>query len=439
MDIKVPNLGDGIESAIVISILVSPGDSVTKDQTLFELETDKAVAPMPCPADGVIDSISVAEGDTVSEGSVVGALAGGSAASTDAPSPASAKQEAPSPAPAPTAAPVASVPVVAAAAPVGFVNENPVTSASLQKLAYRIGLDLRRVAGTGSGGRITDQDIVNHMAHLQALLDQPQQVAAPVQQAAPAPEKKIDLPDFSKWGDIEIEKLSSLRKKIAQKMTDTWNSVPAVTQNLDVDITALMALRKKMNPLYQEKGAKLTLTVFAIKAVQQALAKFPQFNSSYNPDTNELIKKNYFHMGIAVDTENGLIVPVIKDVDKKSYLELCHDLTTVANKAKDRSLGVDELQGSTFTISNLGGLGVGTFTPIVNTPEVAILGMSAGENKAQLITKNGKKRVQFHMQMPLSLSYDHRVIDGADAARFIMAIKEGFENISEQDLEGGLL
>ena len=188
-------------------------------------------------------------------------------------------------------------------------------------------------------------------------------------------------------------------------------------------------LRKKYNPQYQKKGAKLTLTVFAIKAVQRALEKFPQFNASYDAVKNEIIKKKYYHMGIAVDTENGLIVPVIKDVDKKSLLTLAKELAEIADKAKDRTLSVEELQGSTFTISNLGGLGVGAFTPIINTPEVAILGIGSGEFKP---TGDGKTLA---LKMPTCLSYDHRIIDGADGARFAMEVKNQFETLSESEIK----
>jgi pyruvate dehydrogenase E2 component (dihydrolipoamide acetyltransferase) len=441
MEIRVPNLGDGIDSAVIISILVNPGDTVVKDQTLFELETDKAVAPMPCPANGVIKSLSVKEGDSVSQGALVGILI--SSNQNEEKNSSELKSQLME---LPFVEPVVvhtQVPVLAETNSLptqGYFNETPVTTASLKKLAFRIGLDLRRIKGSESGGRIGEQDIINHVHYLQTLIDQAKDsYSVPVVQAVTdVAKKKVSLPDFSKWGEIEVEKLSSLRKKIAEKMTDTWNTVPAVTQNLDVNITGLMKLRERVNPLYLEKGAKLTLTVFAIKAVQRALVKFPNFNASYNSETNELIKKNYYHIGIAVDTENGLIVPVIKDVDKKSYFELCQELIQISSKAKERTLSVEDLQGSTFTISNLGGLGVGAFTPIINSPEVAILGLSSGVNRAELAEKNGKKKLVFRNQMPLSLSYDHRVIDGADAARFIMEIKQGFETITEADLLGGI-
>lgn len=429
MDIKVPNLGDGVDSAVVISILVKAGDSVSKDQTLLELETDKAVAPLPCPEDGVITSIAVSEGNTLSTGMLVGSLESGSGSS----SPEATSIATPAPVTLPVASIVPTPHVVASPIPASqpsyVVNANPVTSPSIQKLAYRIGLDLTRIAGTGSGGRITEQDLINHIAYLQSLMHQATTQAST---SVTETKKQTSLPDFSKWGEISVEKCTSLRKKIADKMQDTWQTVPHVTQYLEIDITDLMALRKKYNPTYQKKGVKLTLTVFAIRAVQKALEQFPHFNASYDADKNELILKHYFHMGIAVDTDNGLIVPVIKDVDKKSLLQLCEDLNTVAEKARDRSLGMDELQGSTFTISNLGGLGVGTFTPIVNSPEVAILGISSGEIKP-VVDKD--HNVTYRLKMPVCLSYDHRVIDGADGARFITELKKQFETFSEKELK----
>ena len=416
MDIKIPNLGDGIDSAIVISILVKQGDTVTADQTLIELETDKAVAPVPSPAAGTITSLTIKEGDTVSNGSLIGQLDSGGNAEVKQ----SITEEVVQPVN--VSAPKQVQPVaVSAQAPI--INSAVSTSISLQKLAYRIGLDLRYISGTGNSGRITETDVSNHINYLQSLM------LNPSTESEAKPKKEVALPDFSKWGVVDVEKCSPLRKKIAEKMVTAWQTVPHVTQQLDVDITNLMAMRKQYNPKYQKKGAKLTLTVFAIKAVQRALEKFPQFNASYDPNKNELIKKKYYHMGIAVDTENGLIVPVIKDIDKKSLLTLAKELTEIADKAKDRTLSVEELQGSTFTISNLGGLGVGAFTPIINTPEVAILGIGSGEFKPN------KELSKMLLKMPICLSYDHRIIDGADGARFAMEVKNQFETITESEIK----
>jgi len=438
MDIKIPNLGDGIESAIVISILVKPGDSVTNDQTLLELETDKAVAPVPAPTDGVITALSISEGDTVIAGKVIGSIGSTTDSSSSESKKDELKQEA-SVASTAVAAPVVHAqPIVSSTSnslvsqsSAQIINEVPVTSISIKKIAFRLNIDLRYVQGTGKKSRIIECDLIDHIAKLQANY-----ITPPVQavQAAPAVQKvpPIKLPDFSKWGQIDTVKCAPLRKKIAEKMVQSWQNVPHVTQNQDIDISDLMQLRKKYNPEYKKKDAKITLTVFVIRAVQKALELFPNFNASYDDDNNSLIQKKYINMGIAVDTENGLIVPVIKDVDKKSILELSQELALIAQKAKDRSLSVEELQGGTFTISNLGGLGVGSFTPIINVPEVAILGIGAGELKP--IIKQ-KTKIVYRLKMPSSLSYDHRIIDGADGARFIIEIKNQLENFSEDELK----
>ncbi len=434
MEIKIPNLGDGIDSATVISILVKPGESVSKDQTLLELETDKAVAPVPAPADGQIETIVINEGDILKTGSLVGNYSGDNSTeikSSDSPQAVNPQQVTapvqpiqPIPVQQPSVAPITQV------APVGISGIIPPCSPSLKKLAHRIGLDLSRITPTGKGGRLTDQDVFNYIQYLQTLALNPQQnTAAEVVETKPV---RKPLPDFSKFGPIEIKKLSSLRQKISEKMEECWTTIPHVTQQQSVNITELMSLRKKYNPKYKKKNTKITLTVFAIKAVQKALEEFPQFNASYDQEKNELIQKNYYHIGIAVDTDSGLIVPVIKDVDKKSILELCQDLDVVAEKARNRTLSMEDLSGSTFTISNLGGLGVGAFTPIVNAPEVAILGISAGE---WVPTFNEKGDLDKKLAMPICLSYDHRVIDGADGARFISKVQSEFEQFSEDLLK----
>ena len=281
MEIKIPNLGDGIDSAVVISILVAPGDTVTKDQTLIELETDKAVAPVPSPQAGTVESISVKEGDTVSMGSLIGHFKGGASSSSNEKvvatrvvsdsAPLSSAQFMPMSSPSSSYQPSSGV-----AAP---------TSPSIRKLAERVGLDLSQVQPTGSGGRITEQDLMTHVHFLQSST-----FRGPLSVESPMPSKvKTSLPDFSKWGEIKIEKVSSLRQKIADKMAQCWSTIPHVTQQQDVDITDLMDLRKKYNPNYKKAGSKLTLTVFALKAVQQALKTFPQFNASYDEEKQELI------------------------------------------------------------------------------------------------------------------------------------------------------
>ncbi|NBV83328.1 hypothetical protein EBR57_04315, partial [bacterium] len=306
----------------------------------------------------------------------------------------------------------------------------PPASPTIRKMAQLFGLDLRRVRGSGHGGRITTTDVQAHISHLQFVAFQsPAPAADPALAAKPA---TPPLPDFSKFGPVTIQPVTSLRKKIGQKMSDSWTTVPHVTQFDEADITQLMALRKQYVPAFEKKGIKLSVTVLLLKAVVDALKKFPIFNATYDEANGQVIQKDYFNFGIAVDTDNGLIVPVIRNVDQKSLEELSADLSTIAEKARNRQVSLEDLQGSSFTISNLGSLGVGPFTPIVNTPEVAILGLSKGVTKPVVI--DGK--IEIRTLLPLSLSYDHRIIDGADGARFTREIIAGIEQFNEEYLKG---
>ena len=296
-------------------------------------------------------------------------------------------------------------------------------------MAKQIGLDLTRIPGSGNGGRITIEDVRTYIHALQSgAFSQ-----APVLQAQPVIQEKPSKPsiDFSKWGSVRKEPFSSLRQKIAENLTTTWNEVPHVTQFEEADLTSVMALRKKYNPKYEKKNAKLTVTVFVMKALVEALKQYESFNASYDDNTKELVLKEYFHLGVAVDTDSGLVVPVIRDVDKKSMKDLAIELNEMAEKARNRKLGIEDMRGGCCTISNLGSLGVGQFTPIVNAPEVAILGIGRGYEKP--IMKD--KKLHSYLTMPLALSYDHRVIDGADGARFIVAFKKALESFDESLLK----
>ena len=429
MEIKIPNLGDGVDSAVVISILVKPGDSVSKDQTIIELETDKAIAPVPSPSSGTIADIIVKEGDTLRTGTLIGHFVSeGSDSKKDQPSvsaPVTASAQTLPVSPVVNPVPTASVPV----APVVPVDNAvvPPCAPSLKKLAFRIGLDLTKIAPSGPNGRLLDIDVFNYIQYLQSLT-----LTAQTTEPKDAPKKVQSLPDFSKFGPVSTTSLSSLRQKISDKMQLCWTTIPHVTQQQQVDITNLMVLRKKYNQKIKKFNTKITLTVLACRALQKALQAFPQFNASYDEAKQELIIKSYYNMGVAVDTEAGLIVPVIKDVDKKSIVELCHDLDTIAEKARTRTLSATDLQGSSFTISNLGGLGVGAFTPIVNAPEVAIIGIGSGDVVPRF---DEKGNVVKKLMMPICLSYDHRVIDGADGARFINKIRDEFEQFDEAELK----
>ncbi len=445
MEIKIPDLGDGIDSATVLSVMVSSGDSVAQDDTIIELETDKAVAPVPCPAAGKIESISIQVGASVSTGTVIGILSTtdnvDSTQSTMDES-VSAKSE-------------TSVSQVAASLPTGNqfqqVSSNamqaysytpstgaePPTSPSIRRFATLSGLDLGRIQGTGNGGRIIWSDVQQYIQFLQATAFNAPSVNESAGNSGPVTEvvpKKLAV-DFAKYGEVEVQSVPAIRQKISSNLRQTWQVTPHVTQFDDADITDLMALRKKYNPKYEKKGAKLTLTVFAIKAIYNALQQFPQFNASFDEANSELIIKKFCHIGIAVDTENGLMVPVIRDVGQKTLLELALELTEIAQLARDRKITIEQMQGSSFTLSNLGGLGVGPFTPIVNAPDVAILGLGRGQLKP-LFDRN--KQMTPRLMMPVCMSYDHRVIDGADGARFTRVVIDEFESFSETMLKDGL-
>ena len=436
MQVTIPNLGDGVDKADVIGILVSVGDSVEADQTLVELETDKAVAPVPSPSAGVVKEILIKEGDKVGTGSRIMVFEGCEASETkteqtnqktqtSAPIPQAIQQPVIPPTPQIQATYIEPYSYDAEA------KKSIATAPSIRAAAHAFGIDLTRVQGTGKGGRIVASDIFQYIQNIQSLaFNNSQSNPVDLEASAPKGPKPLEI-DFSKWGDVEIENVTSLRTKIAKKMAESWQTVPHVTQFGKLDMTDLMAFRKKLNPKYQKKGAKLTVTVFVIKAIVDALQEFPNFNASYDQAKGELIRKKYYNIGVAVDTPSGLIVPVIRDVDKKSYLELALEVNEIAQKARDRKIGMEDLQGGTFTVSNLGGLGAGQFTPIVNTPEVAIIGLSAGEKIPTFI--DGK--IEERMVMPLSLSYDHRVIDGADGARFMSKVIDTLNNITEKDLK----
>lgn len=418
MDVKLPNLGEGADSGTVVNLLVKAGDTVTAGQGLLELESEKAVATIPAPAGGVVGQVFVKLGDKVSVGQRLLAIG-----------------ETGSVAPAPAAAPVAKAPVAAQPAaveapiadlPPAQPGVEPTASPSIRRIARELGIDLTQVRASERGGRIVMSDVRAYIAQLQHLAAAPK--AAPA--AAVAEKPAVESVDFSKWGEISKKPMSMLRKVIARRMTENWNAIPHVTQFDEADITALLELRKKFAPAYEAKGTRLTLTSFALKAVAATLKKHPIFNSSLDEVANEIVLKEYVHLGLAVDTDAGLIVPVLRDADKKSLLELSKDIEEMAKKARDRKVSADELKGGTFTISNQGGIGGAHFTPIVNKPEVAILGLGKGALKAVV----REKQIVQRMMLPLAISYDHRVIDGGAAARFTVDLLAAFESFKEADV-----
>jgi pyruvate dehydrogenase E2 component (dihydrolipoamide acetyltransferase) len=297
-------------------------------------------------------------------------------------------------------------------------------SPTVRKLAHDLGIDLTRVRGSERGGRIVLEDLRAYIQQLQQLALQPKAASAPTASTAKPAAEKID---FAKWGPIDRQPLTSLRKIIAQRMHESWASIARVTQFDEADITNIVALRKKYATKYEKKGGHLTLTPFLMKAVVEVLKKYPTFNCSLDEAREEIVFKKYYHIGIAVDTEQGLLVPVIRDVDKKSLLQLSKELAEVAERARKRKVAADDLKGGTFTISNQGGIGGSFFTPIVNKPEVAILGVGRGVLKP--VVRGAK--IEKRMLLPLGLSYDHRVIDGGTAARFTVEVVQALEQFKE--------
>jgi len=428
MDVKLPRLGEGADSGVVVTVFVKEGDTVVLDQAVMELENEKAVASIPSTGAGVVQKVHVKVGDRISVGQRIFSLTEAGAAGVVAPA-----------APAPAAAVKRAVPSapapVAAAEQTGVEdfsgtelpeldsNAAPVASPSLRRMARELGLDLSKVRGSQAGGRIILSDVRAYLARLQRPVVPPQAAPAPAV-AAKTPSESID---FSKWGPVTKKSVTPLRQVIARRMWENWNAIPHVTQFDDADFTRLNELRKKFAPDYQAKGVKLTLTPLVLKALVATLKKHPVFNASLDEAANEIVLKDYFHIGIAVDTEHGLIVPVLRDVDKKSPLELGKELEVLASKARDRKVSGEELKGGTFTISNQGAIGGGHFTPIVNKPEVAILGL--GRGALQPVVREGK--VEVRMMTPLGLSYDHRVIDGGSAARFIVDLVASLQEFPE--------
>jgi pyruvate dehydrogenase E2 component (dihydrolipoamide acetyltransferase) len=426
MDVKLPKLGEGADSGVVVSILVKEGDSIQEGQTLLELENEKAVAPIPSPASGVVARIRVKEGDKVSAGQVILILGGDGKAA-----PPAVKEEAAVPKAAKPvrktrpADPAAAAPAEPTASPEfpQKAEDKVAASPAVRRLARELGMDLTRVEGTERGGRIGMGDLGRHIERLQEIAFAPKATAAPGKPA-------VESIDFAKWGPISRKPMSQLRQVIARRMTENWTTIPHVTQFDEADIGGMMNLRKSHLAAYEAKGVRLTLTPFAIKAVLAALQKHPLFNSSLDEATGEVIFKNYFHIGVAVDTEGGLIVPVIRNADQKSLFQLAKEVEELGAKARDRKVSLEELKGGTFTLSNQGGIGGAHFTPIINKPEVAILGLGRGALKPVV----REKKVETRLMLPLALSYDHRVIDGGAAARFIVDLVQAFEQFQEADV-----
>ncbi len=421
-EIAVPDIGDAAD-VDVIEVLVAIGDEVTLDQGLITLETDKATMEVPAPVAGKVVGLTVKLGDKVSQGSVIASIETVATAPVAAPAPAAS-----APAPVAPAAPAASKPPVphhpsAGSQPkTGAVHASP----AVRRLAREFGADLTLVKGTGRKGRILKEDV---QAFIKYELSRPKASAATAVAGGAGGLNVIAAPkvDFAKFGEVEEIPLSRIQKISGPNLHRNWVTIPHVTQFDEADITELEAFRKDQNTLAAKKKAdyKITPLVFMMKAVAKALAEFPVFNSSLSADGESLIQKKYFHIGVAVDTPNGLMVPVVRDVDKKGIVELSRELMDISVRARDGKLKSADMQGSCFTISSLGGIGGTAFTPIVNYPDVAILGVSKSEMKPKW---NGKD-FEPKLMLPLSLSYDHRVIDGAMAARFSVTLSSILSDI----------
>lgn len=428
MDIKLPNLGEGADSGVVVSILVNVGDQIDDGQNIIELETGKAVASIPATGGGKIEKIHVKVGDKIAPGAAILTVSGTSAKTAEAP-----PAEKPRPAEPRKSTPAAPVEEEAEpeedAMPEPTVESTeshfaPPASPSIRKLARDLGLDLRRIKGSEHGGRIVMADL---RKYIQGLIRKADKAASAAKPAAPAQAAPVSI-DFSQWGEVSRQPMSPLRQVVARRMVESSNTCPQVTQFEETDLTALLALRKKYVSAYEAKGARLTLTGFAILALVDTLKKHPMFNASLDEATQEIVLKKYHHIGIAVDTPAGLMVPVIRNADQKSLLDLSLELGQIAEKARDRKLTQADMQGGSCTISNQGAIGGWHFTPIINKPECAILGLGKAALKPAIVA-GGK--IEPRSIMPVTLTYDHRLIDGANAARFVVDLRQVFENFSE--------
>ncbi len=442
-EFKLPELGEGVETGDVLKVLVGVGEAVTVDQPVLELETDKATIEVPVPFGGTVREIQVKEGDKVNVGQVILVMEESETAqipvakseesertttpverpTTVAPPEPERKEElSPTPPPRPPSLPGSGVaPVVT---PSEVVSSEVVPAApSVRRIARELGVDITHVMGTGPGGRIVMQDVKEHARQIVTRVE----AVGPIHGGG----LQAPLPDFEKWGVIERRPMSNVRRKTAEHLTQSWQA-PHVTNHDLADITVLETLRKRYAGKVEASKGKLTMTAIALKFVAAALKVFPQFNASVDMGNEEIVLKKTIHIGVAVDTERGLLVPVIRDVDQKNIIEISVELSEVAEKARNRKLGLADMQGGTFTITNLGGIGGTAFTPIVNWPEVAILGISRGRKEPVFVDGQFVPR----LMLPLSLSYDHRLIDGADAARFLRWLAEAFENPFLLSLEG---
>lgn len=487
-EIKLPILGENVDSGVVVNVLVSEGDEVAEGQPVIELETEKATVEVPASASGRVKEISIKEGETIKVGQVILILEEGAAAKAEERKPrpaakpeeekkvrhptkpeeelrekAETQEEEVKAVAAPSRAPRAETrarPRTEEAKPRAeeakketalrreekAEKEEPprgeaiklrpgdqpepkeareliAAAPSVRRLARELGIDINEVVGSEPGGRVSEEDVRNYARSIILNVTR----LRPAAVGLPRP-----LPDFSKWGEIERKPMSGIRRKTSERVSEAWQTIPHVTHFDQADITELEELRERFGRKAEEAGGKLTITAIALKVVASALKVFPQFNASVDASAEEIIYKKYCHIGVAVDTDRGLLVPVIRDADKKNILELAAELTEMSEKARNRKIAIEEMQGGSFTITNLGGIGGVNFSPIINSPEVAILGVARAAR--QPIFVDGQ--IAPRLMLPLALSYDHRLIDGADAARFLRWVAEALQQPLLLALEG---
>ncbi len=431
-EFKIPALGENISTASVTKVLAKPGDKLEADQIVLEIETDKATVEVPTEVGGIVKEVKIKDGDKVAVGSI--AIIIETTSSVKAQSKVEKTETK-------IEKPIVEAKTQSAEVrqtkehthmpqlvnlPKDIVQTVVPAAPSVRRFAREIGVDIHQVRGSGPGGRISIDDV---KAYAKAINEQIQQGGFATGGIGIV---KETLPDFSKWGEIDRQPMSNIRRKTAEHLSYAWATVPHVTQFDKADITELEKIRKQFGKQVEAAGGKLTVTGILLKVIASAMKVFPQFNSSIDMEKNEVIYKKYFNIGVAVDTEKGLLVPVIRDVDKKNITQISVDLAEVSKKARDKKLSLEDMQGGSFTISNLGGICGTYFTPIVISPEVAILGVSKSSIEPVYIDGEFKPR----LMMPLSLSYDHRIIDGADAIRFLRWVVNALENPFLLSLEG---
>jgi pyruvate dehydrogenase E2 component (dihydrolipoamide acetyltransferase) len=412
-EFKLPDLGEGIHEGEILKVIVSVGEEVKEGDPILEVDTDKAAVEIPSPYTGKVEDIRVKEGDVVHVSDVLMTFGG-----EEAEKPKTPKEGKPEEKPRPKEETMAAAPREG-----GPVPASPAT----RRLARELGVDLREVSPSGPGGLVTMEDVKTFAG--KPKREKPKPVPEKKPEARPLEIKGPTLPDFSKWGAIARQPLRSIRRATAKQMSLAWSQIPHVHNQDRVDMTQLEAFRRKHQKEVEASGGRLTVTVFALKAAAAALKQFPRFNASLDTETGEIVLKQYYHLGVAVSTDEGLVVPVIRDVERKSIAELSVELSHLVKRTRERKVSVDELQGGTFTITNVGPMGGGYFAPIINYPQVAILGMGSMRMEAVAVKKeDGKYEVSSRLMMPIVLCVDHRVLDGVDAIAFMKSLTADLED-----------